>query len=66
MLGNSHFARGPLADAIDLDGDGDGVEDMRQGNFSKDKEGMDGAAAFLEMKSFLRRWRFQSQPPLDL
>jgi len=55
MSGDPPFARGPLADATGLDSEGAGVEEMLQGTFSTDKEGMDGVTASSETTSFLRR-----------
>ena len=54
MSGDSPFARGPLAEAIGLDGEGDGVEDMLNGTFDTDREGLDGIAASSEMRSFIK------------
>ena len=52
MSGDSPFARGPLAEAIGLDGEGQGVDEMLQGTFDVDKAGLDGAAASSDMHSF--------------
>ena len=52
MSGDSPFARGPLAEAIGLDGEGQGVDEMLQGTFDVDKAGLDGAAASSEIHSF--------------
>lgn len=52
MSGDSPSARDLLADAIGLDCVEAGVEEILQGTFSTDNEGMDGVAAFSEMKSF--------------
>ena len=52
MSGDSPFARGPLAEAIGLDGEGHGVDEMLQGSFDVDKAGLDGTAASSEMNSF--------------
>mmetsp|Transcript_20521 Transcript_20521/g.24444 ORF Transcript_20521/g.24444 Transcript_20521/m.24444 type:complete len:134 (+) Transcript_20521:2-403(+) len=41
MSGDSPFARGPLADAIGKDGEGEEVEKLLQGTFTMDKEGID-------------------------
>ena len=54
MSGDSPFARGPLADAVGLDGEGEGVDEMLQGTFDTDKSGLNGAAASSEMSSFLK------------
>ena len=54
MYGDSPFARGPLADAVGLDEEGEGVEEMLQGTFDTDKSGLNGAAASSEMSSFMK------------
>ena len=46
------FARSPLADTIGLDDEGAGVEEIVQGTFRTDKEGMDGFTASSEMIFF--------------
>jgi len=54
MSGDSPFARGPIVDAVGLDGEGEGVEEMLQGTFDIDKAGLNGAKASSEMSSFLK------------
>ena len=54
MSGDSPFARAPLADAVGLDGEGEGVDEMLQDTFDTNKAGMNGATASSEMLSFLK------------
>ena len=52
MSGDSPFAKGPLVDAVGLDGEGNGVEKMLQGTFRMDI----GALAFMLLILQLTSW----------
>ena len=54
MSGESSVARGPLADAIGQDGEGEAMEDILNGKFEGDMEEMDEATASSEMRSSSR------------
>ena len=54
MSGDSPFARGAIAESIGLDGEGEGVEEMLQGTYTMDTEGLDEVSASSEMKSFIK------------
>ena len=53
MSGDTPFARGLLSDAVGLDGESAGVDEMLQGTYSIDAQNMTPLMASNEMKSFL-------------
>ena len=48
------FARGHIANKLGLDGEEKGVDEMLQGTFSTDREGLNGVVASSEMNSFIK------------
>ena len=53
MSGDTPFARGPLADLVGDDGEGEAVEEILKVKFTLDIKELDEAAASSEMKSFI-------------
>ena len=54
MSGDSPFARGSISDSIGLDGKGTGVDEMLQGTFITDKEGLNEVSDSSEMQIFIK------------
>lgn len=66
MSRDSPFARAPVVDAMGLDDEGVGVDEILQGTFDTDKAGMNGAAASSETRRFLKALKYRFKPPLAL